>query len=94
MQAPHTADPIGADLYISKPILTAAETARCLGFASVNALLRSRKRGLLPIEMFQIPGRRGWFAATRAVLGWVDASTRRHLEFRSPQLEEAIPMKK
>jgi len=25
MQAPHTADPIGADLYISKPILTAAE---------------------------------------------------------------------
>jgi hypothetical protein len=36
--------------------------------------------------MFQIPGRRGWFAATRAVLGWVDASTRRHLEFRSPQL--------
>lgn len=68
MQAPHTADPIGADLYISKPILTAAETARCLGFASVNALLRSRKRGLLPIEMFQIPGRRGWFAATRAVL--------------------------
>jgi hypothetical protein len=94
MQAPHTATPLGADLYISKPILTAAETARCLGFASVNALLRSRKRGLLPIEMFQIPGRRGWFAATRAVLGWVDASTRRHLEFRSPPLEEAIPMKK
>jgi len=88
MQASHTADPISADLYLSKPILTAAETARCLGFASVNALLRSRKRGLLPIEMFQIPGRRGWFAATRAVMGWVDASTRRHLEFQAPQPED------
>jgi len=93
MQAPHTAAPISADLYL-RPILTAAETARCLGFASVNALLRSRKRGLLPIEMFQIPGRRGWFAATRAVMGWVDASTRRHLEFRLPLPEEGVAMKK
>lgn len=94
MQAPHTAALISADPYLSKPILTAAETARCLGFASVNALLRSRKRGLLPIEMFQIPGRRGWFAATRAVMGWVDASTRRHLEFSLPFPEESIAMKK
>ena len=38
MQAPHAPNPLGADLYFSKPILTAAETARCLGFASVNAM--------------------------------------------------------
>jgi hypothetical protein len=85
---------MSADLYLSKPILTAPETARFLGFASANALLRARKRGLLPIEMFQIPGRRGWFAATRAVMGWVDASTRRHLDFRAPLLEEGFPVKK
>jgi hypothetical protein len=73
---------VGTELALGKPIMTAAETSRWLGFASVNALLRARKRGLLPIEMFQLPGRRGWFAATRAVVGWAEDSTRAHLSYR------------
>jgi hypothetical protein len=93
MQKPDILVPFGADLSVSKPIMNAAETSRYLGFASTNALLRARKRGLLPIEMFQIPGRRGWFAATRAVMGWVEASTRRHLNFQLPTLEEDSAMK-
>lgn len=93
MPVSHFTDSLSADSYVGKQILTAAETARCLGFSSVNALLRSRKRGLLPIEMFQIPGRRGWFAATRAVMGWVEASTKRHLNFQPPETEEDSAMK-
>lgn len=77
----------GNDAASGKPIMTAAETSHWLGFASVNALLRARKRGLLPIEMFQLPGRRGWFAATRAVVGWAEASTRAHLSYQTPEGE-------
>jgi hypothetical protein len=79
---------LATDIAYGKPIMTAAETSRWLGFSSVNALLRARKRGLLPIEMFQLPGRRGWFAATRAVVGWAEASTRAHLSYQMPTGEE------
>lgn len=77
-----------ADLLTSRPIMTSAETSQWMGFASVNALLRARRRGLLPIEMFQLPGRRGWFAASRAVMGWAEASTKEHLKYSTPQTHE------
>ena len=70
--------------WLSKPILTANEAAQLLGFNSVNSLLRARKRGLLPIEMFQLPGRRGWFAASEAVVGWVASYTRDYRRFSVP----------
>ena len=56
------------DSYLPRvPILTAAETARVLGYPSTGALAKARQSGRLPIEMFQVPGRRGWFAATSVV---------------------------
>jgi hypothetical protein len=64
------------------PIMTAEETSVWLGFQSVNALLRARKRGALPIAMFQLPGRRGWFAARQAVVAWADASTKPYLTYQ------------
>jgi hypothetical protein len=90
MSGSHPAESISSDPFIGRPIMTAAETSRWLGFTSVNALLRARKQGLLPIEMFQLPGRRGWFAATRAVVGWADAHTRNHLNFQKPPSEENV----
>jgi hypothetical protein len=90
MSGPHPAESISSDPFFGRPIMTAAETSRWLGFASVNALLRARKQGLLPIEMFQLPGRRGWFAATRAVVGWAEAHTRNHLNFQKPPSEETL----
>jgi hypothetical protein len=53
------------------PILSAAETARLMGFRSVKALANCRSAGRLPIEMFRVPGRRGWFAATQDVRMWL-----------------------
>jgi hypothetical protein len=60
------------DSYLPRvPILTAAETARVLGYPSTGALAKARQSGRLPIEMFQVPGRRGWFAATSVVRTWL-----------------------
>jgi hypothetical protein len=62
------------DSYLPRvPILTAAETARVLGYPSTGALAKARQSGRLPIEMFQVPGRRGWFAATSVVRSWLQA---------------------
>lgn len=63
---------LGLDNYLpNAPILSASETARLLGFASTGALAKARQAGRLPIEMFQVPGRRGWFAATPVVRAWL-----------------------
>ncbi len=63
---------LGLDNYLpNAPILSATETARLLGFASTGALAKARQAGRLPIEMFQVPGRRGWFAATPVVRAWL-----------------------
>ena len=54
------------------PILSASQTARLMGFPSGAALGKARQTGRLPIPMFQLPGRRGWFAATHVVRGWLE----------------------
>lgn len=57
------------------PLLDAAGTAKALGFRSVDALRQARQRGRLPITMFRLPDRRGWFAATLTVAAWIEGST-------------------
>lgn len=65
--------PSGAELFIPRtPILNAVEAARLMGFPSSEALTKARQTGRLPIPMFQIPGRRGWFAATHVVKAWLE----------------------
>lgn len=65
---------LSLDNYLpNAPILSASETARLLGYASTGALAKARQAGRLPIEMFQVPGRRGWFAATPAVRAWLQS---------------------
>ncbi|MCP1373830.1 hypothetical protein [Dyella lutea] len=60
------------DTYLPRvPVISAAETARLLGYPSTGALAKARQTGRLPIEMFQMPGRRGWFAATASVRAWL-----------------------
>jgi hypothetical protein len=60
------------DAYLPRvPVISAAETARLLGYPSAGALAKARQTGRLPIDMFQIPGRRGWFAATASVRAWL-----------------------
>lgn len=63
-------------------LLTSTQTARVLGFETTGALSRARQQGRLPFQMFQLPGRRGWFALTSDVRAWVDAVVEAHVANR------------
>ena len=52
-------------------VLPPADTARLLGYKSTDSLARARLRGRVPVRMFTIPGRRGWFAKTADVAAWI-----------------------
>jgi len=54
------------------PLLHASAAAKLLGFRSTDALRQARIRQRLPVPMFAIQGRRGWFASTSAVAEWID----------------------
>lgn len=57
------------------PVLSAAATAKLLGFSNLGALRQARARGRLPIPMFNIERRRGWFASTAIVAAWIERTT-------------------
>lgn len=59
------------------PFLPASVTAKVLGFKSTDALRHARCRQLLPVPMFTLEGRRGWFASTTAVAAWVEKTLER-----------------
>ena len=61
------------------PLMDSAATAKALGFKSQDALRQARRDGRLPVSMFRLPGRRGWFASTQAVIEWIDAQVGPHL---------------
>jgi len=63
------------ELYLPRtPVLSGAETARIMGFPTTEALYKARQAGRLPIDLFRLPGRRGWFAATPAVREWLQSA--------------------
>jgi hypothetical protein len=53
-------------------ILDSSATAKSLGFKNVSALHQARRSGRLPIVMFKIDGRRGWFSRVKEVGAWID----------------------
>lgn len=59
-------------------VLAPAHLARLLGYENVNALARARATGRLPVRVFTIPGRRGWFASTIDVAQWLASTTATH----------------
>lgn len=62
------------DAYLPRtPLLSAVETAKLLGYPTTGALAKARQTGRLPISMFQLPGRRGWFASTDVVRTWLES---------------------
>lgn len=85
-------DQANLDLYLPRlPILSGAETARIMGFPTTEALYKARQAGRLPIELFQLPGRRGWFAATQSVREWLQSSLK-PAAIRSKSQQEEVPM--
>jgi hypothetical protein len=57
------------------PLLSASDVAKLLAFRSTDALRQARIHQRLPIEMFRVEGRRGWFAATMVVAAWIEETT-------------------
>jgi len=53
-------------------LLTSEEVARLLRFKSKEALMKARRRHVLPIELFSIAGRRGLFAKATELATWVE----------------------
>lgn len=48
-------------------LLRLSDLAPLLSYPSVQAVQKARQRGSLPLPVFQIPGRKGWFITTRTV---------------------------
>lgn len=49
------------------PLLTMADVSRVLRYPSVQAVQKARLRGSLPIKMFRMPPRRGWFVSSHSL---------------------------
>lgn len=63
------------DRYLpGSPLMTSPETAKALGFKTASALTKARQAGRLPVPMFTLPGRRGWFASTESVRAWLEST--------------------
>lgn len=43
-------------------------------FGSDRSFRRNASQGRLPVSVFRVPGRRGWFARTREVGQWLSSS--------------------
>jgi hypothetical protein len=54
-------------------LLNLNDLAEVLRYPSAHAIRKARIRGRLPIELIQMPGRRGWFATARAVAKLLDS---------------------
>jgi tRNA(Phe) wybutosine-synthesizing methylase Tyw3 len=60
------------DRYLpTSAFMTSQEVARAMGFRSVGAVSKARVAGRLPFRMFELVGRRGYFAVTEEVRAWL-----------------------
>jgi hypothetical protein len=65
--------------------LSSAAVAKLLGFNNLNSLAQARRRGHVPIRMFQLRGRREWFATAADVGAWLD-------QLGTAPSEESLPV--
>lgn len=64
-------------------LMGGAELYAALGFKSYAAFYRAKKIGEQGVSIFQLPGRRGWFALTEDVAVWLRQQARKS-KSRSP----------
>ncbi len=55
-------------------LLRLEDLAQVLRYPTVQAVRQARYRGRLPVEVFHVPSRRGWFATSQAVAGLLVAT--------------------
>ena len=56
---------------LGSEIVPAARIWRELGFPSAGAARKARARGIFPIELFRLKGRRGYFTTAQAIAHWL-----------------------
>lgn len=72
VQPPRTPHPlVSALLTTHGELIGGAELARCLGFRTSRAFQKAAVADRLPVETFVLEGRRGRFARTRDIAGWL-----------------------
>lgn len=54
------------------PIIGGAALAKALGYASTAAFRQAFRRHTVPIEVFEVPNRKGKFALTKDVNAWLE----------------------
>jgi hypothetical protein len=54
-------------------LIGGAALSRCLGYRTQRAFQMGIKRGQVPVETFNLPGRRGRYARTFEVAAWLAA---------------------
>lgn len=52
-------------------LMTGADLRRLLRMNHERAFRRAAAAGRLPVSVFRLPGRKGWFARTRDVAAWL-----------------------
>jgi hypothetical protein len=58
-------------LKVFGPVVTGEELYRMLGLRSGSAFRQAKRRGRLPVPVFNIEGRKGTFAYTKAIAAWL-----------------------
>lgn len=53
------------------PLINGKQLASLLKFPSMAAFRQALRRGLLPVRVFELPGRKGKFALTGDVVQWL-----------------------
>lgn len=53
------------------PVVGSKDISRILGYASPDAFRKARSRKTIPIRVFRLPGRRGYFASTSEIAHWL-----------------------
>lgn len=61
------------------PTLGGNDLYTALGFNTYAAFHRSRLRGELGVHVFKLPGRKGWFAFTDEIAGWLEKQSKREV---------------
>lgn len=64
---------VGLENYFAKfgPLMMGRDLWRALGYPTFAAFVMARRRGTVPVAVFEIPMRKGVFAYTEDVARWV-----------------------
>jgi hypothetical protein len=87
--SPRDADPDLTDLLARHGVLMDGRALAALfKFGSSRSFRRAAQNGALPVSVFRIAGRRGWFARSRDVAAWLASAG----ALPTPPASEDAPM--